>query len=156
MHLLMREINEEMKKNFLIKSNPKNKSKKNYIEFKEKFTNQIQQFGTDESGDAFDFLFFNKYYFDDLYLDEAKFFFNIKKYSSLRDYKNNLESIIRKEKNSNCNLKKKKVNKFKKLNTVQSRRCIRSTILGVRKAEKEENITISSDSSDSSDNNENE
>lgn len=152
MHLLMREISEEMKKNFLIKSNPLNKSNNDYIEFKEKFTDQIQQFSTDESGDTFDFLFFNKYYFDDLYLDEAKFFFNIKKYSSLSDYKNNLESIIRNEKIRYNNLKPKKVNKFKKLNIVKPRRCIRSTILGVRTAEKEENITISSDSSDNNEN----
>ena len=63
-----------------------------------------------------------------------------------------MESIIRNEKIRYNNLKPKKVNKFKKLNIVKPRRCIRSTILGVRTAEKEENITISSDSSDNNEN----
>ena len=79
MHALIREIDENMKSNFLIKSNPKNSKMKNqYIEFNNKFTDEIHLLDVNELGDVFDYKFFNKYYFGDLYPNEANFFFEIK------------------------------------------------------------------------------
>ena len=147
MHVLMREINENMKNNFLIKSNSINKSKDNSIQFNDKFTSEVHLFDKDESGDIFDFKFFNKFYFDDLYPKEANFFHDIKTITSLKTYKEKLNAIIQEEKKEK--LIPLQANKFKKLNNDPPRRCIRSRILGVQRAVKKDYIEISSDSDES-------
>ena len=84
-HILLREISDSMSQNFLIKSKCKNKNKNNNnnseLIFVNKFdSKRTHKFNMDESGDYFDFFFFNKFYFDTLYLNEANFFFEYKKY----------------------------------------------------------------------------
>lgn len=128
-HILLRIINEEMKKNFLVKSNNKNSTEKNkIIQFKDKFKQEWHQMDMNESGNILDYNFFNKYYFDALFPDEAKFFFGIKNFTSVNDYYTQLDKIINNEK---CkNLVPQQVNKFKKLESQKVRWCIRSRILG--------------------------
>ena len=135
MHVLMREIDGNMKCNFLIKSNPKNSKMKNqYIEFNNKFTDEIHLFDVNESGDVFDYKFFNKYYFSDLYPNEANFFFEIKTMDSVTKYNNKLNEIITDEKNKN--IFPVQVNKFKKIKDELPRRCIRSKIIGIKRKTK--------------------
>lgn len=147
-HSLIREISAEMKNNFFIKSNNKNsKIKTQNIEFREKFSNQIQLLDKNESGNMLDFNFFNSYYFDDLYPKEAELFYDIKNIDSVPKYKNRMVKILKEEKN----LLPKSVNKFKKLNKEHVRRCIRSRILGTKTYSKEEFIKKFPDSYDDDD-----
>ena len=118
-----------------MKSNPNTSKMKNqYIEFNNKFTDEVHLLDVNESGDVFDYKFFNKYYFSDLYLNEANFFFEIKNIDSLTKYNNQLEDIIKDEKNKN--IIPLQVNKFKKLKDEIPRRCIRSRIIGIRRKTK--------------------
>ena len=151
----MREIDKNMKCNFVIKSNPNNSKIKNeYIEFNNKFTDEIHLFDVNESGDLFDYKFFNKYYFSDLYLNEANFFYDIKNINSLKKYNKQLEDIIKDEKNKN--IIPIQVNKFKKLKDELPRRCIRSRIIGIKiktknKLNKKESDSEESEISEESD-----
>ena len=155
MHILMREIDKNMKCNFVIKSNPNNSKIKNeYIEFNNKFTDEIHLFDVNESGALFDYKFFNKYYFSDLYLNEANFFYDIKNINSLKKYNKQLEDIIKDEKNKN--IIPIQVNKFKKLKDEFPRRCIRSRIIGIKiktknKLNKKESDSEESEISEESD-----
>ena len=78
-----------------------------------------------ESGNCFDYNFFNKYYFDALFEKEARLFLGIKEFKSFNDYEQNLENVISEEKGEK--LSSDSINKFKKLESV-SRRCIKSKI----------------------------
>ena len=148
MHVLMRKIDKTMKSNFLIKSNPNNNKNKNkFIEFNNKFTDEIHLFDINESGDVFDYKFFNKYYFSDLYSKEANFFYDIKNINSLREYNKQLEEIIKEEKSKN--IIPIQVNKFKKIKDEIPRRCIRSRIIGIRRKTKNELDIKESDSEES-------
>ena len=134
-HCLLREISLEMKNNFFIKSNNKNTDIKNQnIEFREKFSTEIQLLDKDESGNALDYNFFNGFYFDELYIKEAEFFCDIKNIDTINDYKTRMIEVLKEEKN----MFPKSVNKFKKLNKEPIRRCIRSRILGTKTLTKEE------------------
>lgn len=147
MHILMREIDQNMKNNFLIKSNPKNKKiKGSFIEFNDKFTDEIHYFNINESGDVFDYQFFNKYYFGDLYHKEANFFYDIKDIKSIKDYNKKLNDIIQEEKNNN--IIPISVNKFKKLKEEHPRRCIRSQYLGIKRKTKEKKDKNETESED--------
>lgn len=131
MHALLREISPSMQKNFLITSNNKNnKFKKSKIPFKHKFKNKIKLFNPNESGNAFDFNFFNSYYFTDIFSKEAEFFLSIKKYNSMDNYKDDLNKIINEEKSLNINLYKDNVNKFKSFGDEddEPRICIKSRL----------------------------
>ena len=131
----MREIDKNMKNNFLIKSNPNNKKIKFYfLEFNDKFTDEIHYFIINESGDVFDYQFFNKYYFCDLYHKESNFFYDIKNIKSIKDYNKKLDNIIQEEKNNK--IFPISVNKFKKLKDEHPRRCIRSRYLGIKRKTK--------------------
>ena len=126
-HVLVREINLEMKSNFFIKSFYIDKREDDKIYFVSKFDLDTHDLSIDESGNVFDFFFYNQYYFDDLYEQEADLFLNIKEINTLEEYKQKLNNIIDGEK-----VKKPKfnpVNKFKKLDNGPGR-CIRSRILG--------------------------
>lgn len=140
-HTLVREINLEMKSNFFIKSNYKGKKiKDNKVNFISKFDDsRFHHLDIHESGNLFDFYFYNKYYFDDLYEQEANLFLNIKNIKSLSEYKTKLNDIIKEER-----LKKPKcysVNKFKKLENGPAR-CIKSKILGVSKVKNSQKLKI--------------
>lgn len=134
MHILLREIDQTMNKNFLIKSKHK-KSQNNDLKFKNKFVNKFHIMDIDESGNFFDFHFFNKYYFSELFEKEALLFLDIKNIKSLKEFDFQLEKIIKEEKNEH--LSSDSVNKFKKSKNMP-RRCIKSKILGEQMVTKEE------------------
>jgi len=126
-HVLLREISKKMNENFFITSNNKNKDiKNNSIPFKDKFTNKIHPFNSNESGNMFDFNFFNNYYFGSIFPKEADFFLNIKKYQTIEKYQEELDNLIAEEKKSN--LTEDSVNKFKKITGRHTRWCIKSRI----------------------------
>ena len=138
-HTLLREINPKMANNFLIKSNNKdNENKKdNCIAFKDKFVSNFHYLDSNESGNIFDHLFFNEYYFDELLEDEAFFFLKIKNIKTIKEYKNELEKIINNEKSKKDISFSGSVNKFKKLEK-EPPRCIRSKIIKVVKVSEDE------------------
>lgn len=134
MNLLLREIDQKMKSNFLIKSKNKDNNKRE-LKFKNKFTNKFHIMNIDESGNYFDFNFFNQYYFDELFEKEAKLFLDIKIFKSTKKYNEQLEKIINEEKNDN--LISNSINKFKKIKRFP-RRCIKSKIFEEKMATQEE------------------
>jgi len=126
-HVLLREISQKMNENFFITSNNKNKGIKNSsIPFKDKFINKIHPFNANESGNMFDYNFFNNYYFESIFPKEAEFFLNIKKYQTIESYQNDLDNIIAEEKKSN--LIAEPGNKFKKRIGQHTRWCIKSRL----------------------------
>ena len=113
MHILMREVYPVMAQNFLIKSKNKDADQKNHeLYFQDKFISEFHTLDMNESGNVFDFFFFDKFYFDDLYDEEASLFFEIKNLKP-NQYYNKLTSIIFEEKNKN--IETSSVNKFKKM-----------------------------------------
>lgn len=125
MHGLCREICPEMKENFLIKSVKKTKEQNDLIEFRDKFREtNIHPFDANESGNFFDFNFFDGYYFNTLYEKEAKFFSEIKNKDDITEFKNQLKSIILNERAENVSSFSKSVNKFKQME-IERRKCIR-------------------------------
>ena len=119
MHALMREINPEMGDNFFIKSEKKKKENNNQISFKDKFVSNFHPLDANESGNVFDFNFFNGYYFDDLYKQEALLFMNIKNINTIEEYTNKLNNVIFSEKSKG--LTTETVNKFKNLEKERAR-----------------------------------
>ena len=127
-NVIQREINDNMRSNFLIKSDNKKKTKKNEkIVFINKFDSSNYSLNIDESGNVFDYFFFNKYYFDDLYNKEAELFLNIKYIKSISEYKSKLENIINSEKISLPKITA--INKFKRTE-LEPARCIKSRYYG--------------------------
>ena len=127
-HVIQREIDENMRSNFLIKSDNKKKTKPNEkIVFVSKFDSSNYLLNIDESGNAFDYFFFNKYYFDDLYNKEAELFLNIKDINSISEYNSKLENIIKNEKISMPKITS--INKFKRIE-LEPARCIKSRFYG--------------------------
>ena len=135
-HALLREISDDMRVNFFIKSSHSNKTKNAEIQFKDKFTNEFHALDINESGNILDFNLFNKYYFDDIYTKEAELFLDIKSVTSIKDFHNSLDNVILEERKKG--IISNQVNKFKKLNIEHIRRCIRSRILRTRKVNEEE------------------
>ena len=111
-HALIRELDEEKKNNFFLK-NEHNNTKQLFIEFKDKFIPDINySLPINESGNLFDFFFYKKYYFNNLFIEEANFFLKVKNMKNLNEYDAEFDKMINKEKNS---FKKgESVNKFKK------------------------------------------
>ncbi len=138
-HTLLREINPNMANNFLIKSNNKdNENKKdNCLQFKDKFVSNFHYLDSNESGNIFDHLFFNEYYFDELLEDEAFFFLKIKNIKTIKEYKDELEKVINNEKSKKDKSFSEPVNKFKKIEK-EPARCIRSKIIKVVKVSEDE------------------
>lgn len=137
-HVLLREIYDTMKENFLIKSSIKDKKiNTKEIKFVNKFDGNFHLLSIEESGNLFDYYFYNQYYFDDLYSREAELFLHIKDMKTLNEYKDKLDNIIKEENKItiDCDL----VNKFKKLKQEPSR-CIKSKILGIE-SKKDSKIT---------------
>ena len=151
-HVLLRETDEKMKKNFLIKSDFKNKkdsNKEDNILYVSKFDpNKSHILNLNESGNVFDHYFFNKFYFNNLFIKEAEFFCNIKNIKSMKEYNKKLNEIINKEKLSQP--LNTSVNKFKKLEE-EPTRCIKSRILGTKNINSVDECKLSSDSDEDSD-----
>ena len=105
------------------------------IHFKNKFENKFHPMNIHESGNVFDFYFFNKYFFDEIFEKEAAFFLDIKNIKTLKSYNEKLEKIIEDEKDGK--LLSYPINAFKKLED-EPRRCIKSRLLGVKYVTKEE------------------
>ena len=146
-HVLLREIDEKMKKNFFIKSDFKKKKdskKEDNILYVSKFDPKKSHIlNLNESGNVFDHYFFNKFYFNNLFIKEAEFFYNIKNIKSMKEYNKKLNDIIKKEQLSpplNTS-----VNKFKKMEE-EPTRCIKSRILGTKNIKNIDECKLSSDS----------
>ena len=88
--------------------------------------NTFHSLNSNESGNMFDYNFFNNYYFESIYIKEAEFFLDIKTYDNIEKYQKKLENIIDEEKK--LSLTSDPVNKFKKINGEPLRRCIKSRI----------------------------
>jgi hypothetical protein len=117
-----------MRSNFLIKSDNKKKAKENKnIVYVSKFDSSNYSLNIDESGNVFDYFFFNKYYFDDLYSEEAELFLNIKRFKSISEYYSKLENIINNEKISLPKITS--INKFKRIE-LEPARCIKTRYYG--------------------------
>ena len=128
-HVLLREIYDKMKENFLIKSSIKEKKiNLKEIKFVNKFDGNFHILSIEESGNLFDYYFYNEYYFDDLYSKEAELFLNIKNIKTLIEYREKLNEIINEERKITIDYDL--VNKFKKIKQEPSR-CIKSKILGI-------------------------
>lgn len=144
MHALLREISGEMKKNFLLKSNPNNnKSKTGQIKFRDKYEKTFHFLDKNESGNTLDYNFFNGYYFGDLYAGEAKLFSNIKNINTVKAFKTKLDEVLKNEKKKM--LTPEPVNKFKKLEMKPVKRCFRSRFYRKEKASEEEYNQIDKD-----------
>ena len=127
-HVIQREIDINMRSNFLIKSDNKKKAKENKnIVYVSKFDSSNYSLNIDESGNVFDYFFFNKYYFDDLYSEEAELFLNIKRFKSISEYYSKLENIINNEKISLPKITS--INKFKRIE-LEPARCIKTRYYG--------------------------
>ena len=134
-HALLREISEDMRSNFFLKSAHNDATKDSEIQFRDKFTDEIHSFDMNESGNVLDFNLFNCYYFGDIFPNEAKLFLNIKKMTSIKEFKQKLNNIIYEEKT--IGMVSSQVNKFKKMKNEHVRRCIRSRILRTIKVNKD-------------------
>ena len=125
-HALLREISDDMRVNFFIKSSHSNKTKNAEIQFKDNFMNEVHALDINESGNILGFNLFNKYYFDDIYAKEAELFLDIKSVTSLKGIHSSLDNVIKEEKNKG--IVSNQVNKFKKFNKEHIRGYIRSGI----------------------------
>ena len=128
-HVLVREIDNDKKDNFFLKSEHKNKSDDEMLLFKDRFvSNYNYTLPKNESGNYFDHIFYNKYYFDNLLIEEANFFLNIKNIKNSKEYEDELQKIINEEKDHAFNTGS--INKFKKSHFNYAR-CFKSSILGI-------------------------
>ena len=93
---LIREIDSNKKDNFLIRSNCKDENVKDSIEFKNPINELIYELPKNESGNLFDYYFYNQYYIGNLFYEEAEFFSNIKKYKKIDEYRDAFDMIIQK------------------------------------------------------------
>lgn len=124
-HALLREIDEEKKNNFFLKSHHANTKKKNLI-FKDKYLKPRNYSETlNESGNYFDFLFYKGYYFDNLLKHEANFFLDVKNMEDEKIYNEKFSQMIKETQNSQEIINS--INKFKKQDC--SSRCFKSIIL---------------------------
>ena len=111
-HSLLREIDDEKKKNFFLKSQNSN-SKKKILVFKDKYQkNKDYKYTADESGNCFDFAFYKGYYFINLFKNEANFFLDVKNMKNDIEYNDKFDKMmINSSKNKGA---LSSINKFKK------------------------------------------
>ena len=111
-HGLLRLIDDDKKNNFFLKS--KNSDSKNQkLKFKDKIDEDITYpLSGNESGNNFDFAFFNLYSFDNLFNHEANFFLDIKNINDEKEYDLEFEKIIAETKSQKPS--EDSINKFKK------------------------------------------
>ena len=107
-HGLTLEIDASKKNNFLINSKIKGKNK--ILKFKSILKNGIKCLPINESGNFFDFLFYNKYFIEKLDLNIAEFYLNISTLKTMKNYLSQLEELLN---NMDCNVKES-IFKFKK------------------------------------------
>ena len=111
-HVLIRELDKAKKENFFIKNEYIN-TKQLFIEFKDKcYPNFNYSLPINEIGNVFDFLFYKKYYFNNLFIDEANLFLKVKNMKNINEYDAEFDKMIKKEKGSNP--RGESINKFKK------------------------------------------
>ena len=93
-HGLTREIDLSKKNNFLITSKVKGKNKD--LKFKEIFVKGYLFLSSDESGNYFDFLFYNGNYIAQIDDKISELYFNINKYKTIKKYREELEQLLKK------------------------------------------------------------
>ena len=93
-HGLTREIDDSKKQNFL--KNSKVKGNKSRLTFKSVFKNAKYYLPMNESGNAFDFIFYNEFYVNQIDICIAELYLNIKKFKTFKNYKEELEKLLEK------------------------------------------------------------
>ena len=93
-HGLTREIDDSKKQNFL--KNSKVKGNKSRLTFKSVFKNAKYYLSMNVSGNAFDFIFFNGFYVNQIDICIAELYLNIKKFKTFKNYKEDLEKLLEK------------------------------------------------------------
>ena len=95
-NVLLRVIDEKNKLNYFSKSKNANKSDE-YIIFKDKYEQDINKYVLNESGNCFDYIPFQGYYFSTLSKKEANFFLNINKINDANKYKEKFNEMMKDE-----------------------------------------------------------
>ena len=114
---LIREIDINKKNNFF---NNNSKRKRKLLKFKNISNTGMHYLPNDESGNYFDFLFYNKYYIDQIDNKIAELYLNIRQFSSIEAYLKELEKLV-KEIDIN---EEQNIFKFKKNNCTNRPQCL--------------------------------
>ena len=124
-HVLVRLIDEEKKLNFFLKSE-NSKKKDNYLIFNDKLLKDITHKSIlNESGNCFDYILYQGYYFDTLSKKEANFFLNISEIKDVKKYKEKFTEMMEDEDNDEiCD---SSINKFKTI-IEEKPHCFKSVI----------------------------
>lgn len=126
-HGLTREIDLSKKINFLITSKVKGKNKD--LKFKEIFVKGYLFLSSDESGNYFDFLFYNGNYIAQIDDKISELYFNISKYKTIKKYREQFEQLLKKMDPNSC----QNVFKFKKNYVSKISQCLFSLNRPVKK-----------------------
>ena len=109
-HILIRIIDEEKNSNFFLKSY-NSKAKSDFLEFKDKFIyDRFHSLPSHESGNCFDFAFYNGYYFDNIFKNEANFFLDIKNISDINEYNKQFNIMMMSGKGNKKNMEIQLIN----------------------------------------------
>lgn len=96
-HALLRIIDETKKSNFFLKSKNSKKTG-NYLLFKDKFDeDNTHKYTLNESGNCFDYMLYQGYYFATLSKKEANFFLNIGEINDVNKYKEKFNEMMNEE-----------------------------------------------------------
>ena len=95
-NVLLRVIDEKNKLNYFSKSKNANKSDE-YLIVKDKYEEDINKYVLNESGNCFDYIPFQGYYFSTLSKKEANFFLNINKINDANKYKEKFNEMMKDE-----------------------------------------------------------
>lgn len=126
-HILLRQIDEEKKKNFYLKSEYLN-SKDKMLIFRNKFTGENDyECSIHESGNSFDFQFYKGFHFDNLLAKEANFFLEVKNMKDKNEYFLKFDEMILNTQ-KNRQLITDSINKFKR-GKYQRPECFKSACL---------------------------
>ena len=110
-HVLVRFIDDEKKLNFFLKSENSKKSD-NYLIFKDKSVKDITHKSIlNESGNCFDYILYQGYYFDTLSKKEANFFLNINEIKDVNKYQEKFNEMMQDD--DNYEICDSSINKFK-------------------------------------------
>ena len=107
-HGLLRQIDATNQSNFFKRS--KSKIRNKYLIFKAISKPDTYHIPCDESGNFFDYLFYNQYYLDKIDQNIANFYFNIDKIKSKKEYTNQLADLLKNIDQSDNNVFKFKKN----------------------------------------------
>ena len=124
-HALVRLIDKEKKLNFFLK-NENSKKEDNYLIFKDKTMKDITHKSIlNESGNCFDYILYQGYYFDTLSKKEANFFLNIREIKDVNKYQEKFNEMMQDE--DNYEICDSSINKFKTI-IEEKPHCFRSVI----------------------------